>query len=426
MDSDLLELLLATDDQVQDDFSFLCKLIDDTSSDRTSGESDVSLPSLDQFIMDKGTTKTKASSKRKASQEPLPAAGAKNLFQYRQRQELKQLREQVDLLQAQLATEWQKHQRSTNGQDSNVISPWEQAAREELIERNRANIENRQLKQALVELSTFLDQMQRVFAKRPRTAMISENTPSDAWQALKLTAQHSLRVAAMHAISDRQYRKMQHAFINAGLFQSTQDGLASATTQLQSDGSILLELKRQSIVPAPFRIVSQALWSALAACTHNPEAALHVVDDSTIYERFSCIAGQATVHCNTIRKFYAEDSRDVILWRTVLEDVLVPNMDRGVVNNEIQCAPTSDPEVCRITSLTQVRVNPKQPPQEIMGILQRGVERFGLEKVHDAENEEVQVDSEVTEALMAYNKRLQQAIVDFIAKAVQAYRAQTS
>ncbi|CAK4480567.1 unnamed protein product [Aphanomyces euteiches] len=377
MDSDLLELLLATDDQVQDDFSFLCKLIDDTSSDRTSGESDVSLPSLDQFIMDKGTTKTKASSKRKASQEPLPAAGAKNLFQYRQRQELKQLREQVDLLQAQLATEWQKHQRSTNGQDSNVISPWEQAAREELIERNRANIENRQLKQALVEQSTFLDQMQRVFAKRPRTAMISENTPSDAWQALKLTAQHSLRVAAMHAISDRQYRKMQHAFINAGLFQSTQDGLASATTQLQSDGSILLELKRQSIVPAPFRIVSQALWSALAACTHNPEAALHVVDDSTIYER-------------------------------------------------IQCAPTSDPEVCRITSLTQVRVNPKQPPQEIMGILQRGVERFGLEKVHDAENEEVQVDSEVTEALMAYNKRLQQAIVDFIAKAVQAYRAQTS
>ncbi|KAG9407395.1 hypothetical protein AC1031_002126 [Aphanomyces cochlioides] len=426
----MLEMLLATDEQVEDDFSFLCQLLEDSPSE-TAEDSDTSMPNLEQLSTNSSTQPSDwQTTKRKApKQDALPAVGARNRFQYRQREELKQLRGHVESLKAQLASERLKYQALSKPQDRNQVSQWELAARQQLLERNHALNENKQLKEALEEQSTFLDQMQRFFMKKPRFAALSDGTSSDDWKALKLTAQQSLREAAIHAIADRQYRRMQHAFITAGLFGLAHDKYLSAMPCLQPDGSVLVEVKRQTLHPALFRVVSKAFWDACSAHAFNAEADINFIDSSTVYQRFSCMAGEVRVHCNTVRKYYREDTRDIILRRTVLEDALVPHMERGVANNEwswTQVEQTSDPEQCRQTTLTQIRVKvpPGVPEHLVMEIIQRGIERYGFDQLSNEENAHVQLDNKVTAAIMEYGKRMQRAVTASVAAAIEAYLSQ--
>ncbi|CAK5222228.1 unnamed protein product [Aphanomyces euteiches] len=404
----MLEMLLATDEQVEDDFSFLCQLLEDSPSEAAE-DSDTSMPNLEQLSTNSSTQPPdRQATKRKApKQDALPAVGARNRFQYRQREELKQLRGHVESLKAQLASERLKHQALSKPQDRNQVSQWELAARQQLLERNHALNENKQLKEALEEQATFLDQMQRFFMKKPRFEALSDGTSSDDWKALKLTAQQSLREAAIHAIADRQYRRMQHAFITAGLFGLAHDKYLSAMPRLQPDGSVLVEVKRQTLHPAPFRVVSKAFRDACSAHASNAEADINFIDSSTVYQRFSCMAGEVRVHCNTVRNAGGP---------------LVPHMERGVWSWS-QVEQTNE---CRQTTLTQVRVKvpPGVPEHLVMEIIQRGIERYGFDQLSNEENAHVQLDNEVTAAIMEYGKRMQRAVTASVAAAIEAYLSQ--
>ncbi|CAK5161736.1 unnamed protein product [Aphanomyces euteiches] len=341
----MLEMLLATDEQVEDDFSFLCQLLEDSPSEAAE-DSDTSMPNLEQLSTNSSTQPPdRQATKRKApKQDALPAVGARNRFQYRQREELKQLRGHVESLKAQLASERLKHQALSKPQDRNQVSQWELAARQQLLERNHALNENKQLKEALEEQATFLDQMQRFFMKKPRFEALSDGTSSDDWKALKLTAQQSLREAAIHAIADRQYRRMQHAFITAGLFGLAHDKYLSAMPRLQPDGSVLVEVKRQTLHPAPFRVVSKAFRDACSAHASNAEV--------------------------------------------------------------------------------RVKVPPGVPEHLVMEIIQRGIERYGFDQLSNEENAHVQLDNEVTAAIMEYGKRMQRVVTASVAAAIEAYLSQ--
>ncbi|CAK4863560.1 unnamed protein product [Aphanomyces euteiches] len=367
----MLEMLLATDEQVEDDFSFLCQLLEDSPSEAAE-DSDTSMPNLEQLSTNSSTQPPdRQATKRKApKQDALPAVGARNRFQYRQREELKQLRGHVESLKAQLASERLKHQALSKPQDRNQVSQWELAARQQLLERNHALNENKQLKEALEEQATFLDQMQRFFMKKPRFEALSDGTSSDDWKALKLTAQQSLREAAIHAIADRQYRRMQHAFITAGLFGLAHDKYLSAMPRLQPDGSVLVEVKRQTLHPAPFRVVSKAFRDACSAHASNAE-------------------------------YYREDTRDIILRRTVLEDLSFHTW-----------------------SVVRVKVPPGVPEHLVMEIIQRGIERYGFDQLSNEENAHVQLDNEVTAAIMEYGKRMQRVVTASVAAAIEAYLSQ--
>ncbi|ETW05248.1 hypothetical protein, variant 1 [Aphanomyces invadans] len=343
-----LHFLIATDEQVQDDFSYLCDLLDESMSDPFDGgpanvddtsesgggcNADLNLQKMMPPLVTDVAEKP-ASTKRKAGvKDTFPDTGARNRFQYRQRQELKALKMQVEQLQAKLAAETLKS--STRLIRAGDISPWEQAARKELFERNRALAENKQLKEALDEHLTFVDHMQNLFKKKPR--LLAKNPSSEEWQAYKLAAQHSLRVAAIHAIADRQFQRMQSAFIQAGLFNTTSDKpVVSGSPRVLPDGQILIELRRQFTLPVPYSVVGTACWNVMKTRMDEcgPTETMETIDAHTVYHKSAqCVAG-VIVHSNSIRRYYAGTNRDVVVWRTVLEDALVPHMSRGSVNNE--------------------------------------------------------------------------------------------
>ncbi|KAF0688798.1 Aste57867_19619 [Aphanomyces stellatus] len=327
-----LQFLIATDEQVEDDFAQLCALLDDKSDSDEQSEASSSSSDNDSSVQHPTAAPLAASAPPKSK----PGRG-RNPYEHRQREELKSLKAQVDTLKRELAST----KASTDATRALVsrkrgASPWEVAARDELLERNRALAENKQLKDAIADQATFVEQMQSLFLKKPRLVASCDPT-SEAWQAYKLAAQQSLRVGAIHAIADRQRRRVQHAMIQASLFQAVDVHRLSATPRVQADGTSLLELKGLGVIPLPCHIAGLACWRAI--CRFRPVTADAVyatdeIDDHTVYETFSTVVQQRPVHSNMIRKYYPDATQHVVVWRTVLEDALVPHMTRGAVDNK--------------------------------------------------------------------------------------------
>jgi len=89
------------------------------------------------------------------------------------------------------------------------------------------------------------------------------NVHSDEWLTYKLACQKSLRIAAIHAIADRQYNRQQSAFISAGLFDRDED-MWQAEPVLQPNKTILLNFITHIKVPANFNPIADACWQILS------------------------------------------------------------------------------------------------------------------------------------------------------------------
>ncbi|CAK4609504.1 unnamed protein product [Aphanomyces euteiches] len=84
---------------------------------------------------------------------------------------------------------------------------------------------------------------------------------------------------------------------------------------------------------------------------------LEKVDPYTVYQSFRNLDRDDQVHANNVFKYYVEVNREVIVWRSVLEDALMPRMRDDVVQNKwgwLVLAPTDSPETSRLTFLHQV------------------------------------------------------------------------
>ncbi|CAK5044117.1 unnamed protein product [Aphanomyces euteiches] len=94
---------------------------------------------------------------------------------------------------------------------------------------------------------------------------------------------------------------------------------------------------------------------------------LEVLDPFTVYRAFQNVHESSSAHVNMIYKYYVECNREVIVWRSVLEDALVPRMAQGTVTNKwgwLVVEPTADAESCRVTFLLQVVPAPLQNDQK--------------------------------------------------------------
>ncbi|RHY65749.1 hypothetical protein DYB34_006843, partial [Aphanomyces astaci] len=157
-----LPFLIAKDDQLRGELAFVCDLlspdIPDTTSEAategggttTADDSDTSAPT---------TAQTKPTTKRKVSSAP---PGARNQYQFRQKQEIQLLQTQVEKLQDQMASALASAAQKPD------LPKWERAARVELQAKLRSLGENEQLKADIAVQATFIGEMEKYFRKKPR------------------------------------------------------------------------------------------------------------------------------------------------------------------------------------------------------------------------------------------------------------------
>ncbi|KAG9407544.1 hypothetical protein AC1031_002256 [Aphanomyces cochlioides] len=319
---DDLHFLLATDDGLHGEFTALCDILQgDSPDDKASNVASQSHNVLQHESARRPTATTIVSRMKKQRTRPH--------FDFRKKQELIMLQREVEQLKRHLAVSQARSKRPLD------MSKWEKAAKSERIEKNRSIQENEELKEAVQQQATLIQQMEKLCNKKMR---LTVDDP-EAWQNYRLAAQESLRVAAIHAIADRQYRRMQNVFIQAEIFGSTEDLFRTRITT-QGPNCFIFELVNHVTLPAPFHIVSSAAWRVFGGPedlvpTPGTIETTDFVDPNTIYSRVTLSQPDgSTLHANNIRKHYLEEDREVIVARSVLEDALVPHMSKGAVENK--------------------------------------------------------------------------------------------
>ncbi|OQR97492.1 hypothetical protein THRCLA_06928 [Thraustotheca clavata] len=342
-----LELLIASDAQLGTELSSMCELLDTFSSDSSL---------LDQVMED-------FSSPRKRKAVPDDQVRAKNKFQYRQRQEILQLRDDVVALQGRLA---ELKAKSASPPPSDVTF-WAGIAKQELLTKTEALQENAHLRSEVDRQMTFVESMMALLRKRPLLPVEGKDSHMAEWKQFKLAASQNLRIAAIHAIADREYSKQQSAFLNAGLYPQMNEEVYRTEAKPQPNGSVLAKFIVRTRFDVPVDVISVPFWNVI---TTNrgidvPENAIQTtecIDADTYYHQYhtavqmNCVI--TPVHLNMIFKRYEEPTRKVFVWRSVIEDALVPHMSTGVKGVQYGWATIEpvpeDPDSCDFTFLCHV------------------------------------------------------------------------
>ncbi|KAF0684264.1 Aste57867_23728 [Aphanomyces stellatus] len=334
-----LQFLIANDTELDEALHYVCTVLgkdDGDASATTSGE---------------------------AGAVPRPKkTRPRTTFEIRQREEINQLRNQVDALKSKI------HAAEAAGTIPAAMPFWERTAKVERMEMHKAQHENEQLREAVDQQATFIQQMQRVFRKKPRLTLVRD-IESEEWQSYRLAAKASLRAAAIHAIADRQFHRMQNAFLRAGVLDCKESLYRS---QLLSDakGPSTFQLVSHITLAAPFEIVGAAIWRWLSVEAPREASQDGVVDsfffvqeveridERTVYTR----AGHM-VHpwqANLIRKRYLQADRDIFITRSVLEDALIPHAAMEALENKsvwLQVARLpEDANRCQLTLLVEANL----------------------------------------------------------------------
>ncbi|CAK4265756.1 unnamed protein product, partial [Aphanomyces euteiches] len=230
----------------------------------------------------------------------------------------------------------------------------------EHMEKQKSLAENEHLREAIEEHEGLIENMKSVLFKKPRRL---NHRDIQEWQEYKLDANESLRARAIHAIADRQFSRMQSAFLRAGVLGQTED-MFRAQTLPQKNGTTLFELVNHTTVKAPFRAIGAAIWQIFGAsktpCLPNGMSEiLETVDPCTVYGRVICTRG-GSMHwqSNCIRKYYPRNDGYVFIGRAVLEDALNPTTSSDIVDDKwswIQVVPI-DHNRCQITLLLQAKL----------------------------------------------------------------------
>ncbi|KAF0694507.1 Aste57867_14623 [Aphanomyces stellatus] len=341
-----LPFLIASDVELQTELAELCDLMDETSpATLASPEEDSSKPKR----------------RRKPSAAP---AGARNQHQARVRQDILDLREEVERLVKELDDAMEKSllQRSAD------VPPWRKLAKMQEGYASKALQENRRLRAAVNEQGSFIGKMTKVMRKKPRLDGVDE---AAAWCDYKLAAQQSLREIGIHAIADRQFRCTDTVFLNAGLV-GREDNCFSVGPLHSSDTSVVVFQVRSHVkLAAPCRVVSRAVWQVNSGDMPLPmstRASVNIerLDEYTVYEQFAETNANGIVsYANTVRKLYTDDgAAHVMVWRSVLEDALVPHMSKGAVDDEcgwVVVTPIDD-ESCWESFVVHIRIDPSTFP----------------------------------------------------------------
>ncbi|CAK4219123.1 unnamed protein product [Aphanomyces euteiches] len=149
---DELCLLLATDEGLHDEMNTVCDILEGDSPDEAS---DTASPSKAQHGFH-STTPPATPTLRPTKPRKRPH------FDVRQRQEMILLRREVDILRKHLSASQTKVKRPLE------MTKWEKAAKSECMEKNRSIQENEQLKEAVHQQATLIQQMEKLCNKKMR------------------------------------------------------------------------------------------------------------------------------------------------------------------------------------------------------------------------------------------------------------------
>ncbi|OQS05886.1 hypothetical protein THRCLA_02029 [Thraustotheca clavata] len=227
---------------------------------------------------------------------------------------------------------------------------WERVAMNQKALKLKAQRENDELRAWITEQTIYRDYLEKTLLKRPRLITnIMDKLGDDRWKSLVLGTSGDERIAAIHAIADRQYENVETEMITKGLFQPTCDvlnvRLASKVCTAEGVRYTVLKAKIDEVAQAAMEVLRnrqsilkrEAMNRGAKASLDAKKQVFHI-DDDTFYSRevVTHPNGNMKVTTSMITKKYLDilTGNVCIIWRSVLSDEGLPHDPDSFVNDE--------------------------------------------------------------------------------------------
>ncbi|ETW05254.1 hypothetical protein H310_04219 [Aphanomyces invadans] len=298
----------------------------------------------------------------------------KRIRVYTNKAEVQQLEAEINDLQAQLVQAKQIAASASAGE----VSIWARTAARLRIDKNKTLDENQQLLAAVRERGEHIQRLQKLVFKTPRWTVLPEVTNESVLYG-RLPADPVLRAATIHRIADHQYHRFHTTFVQAGVFDLTEDTCRGEPITLP-DEQIGFQSINHINLPAPFRSIANACWQVLSGKVTDAIAATddqvwEHVDEHTVYHRSRQHNGRIVCHSNEIRKRFDDPTtgRILFVWVSVVDDALVAQEPSDAVDEVWgwwSFGPDpGDPTKCRTTIVGHSNISRVLEHQEVKAYL---------------------------------------------------------
>ncbi|OQR84698.1 hypothetical protein ACHHYP_13040 [Achlya hypogyna] len=210
--------------------------------------------------------------------------------------------------------------------------------------KDKALREQAELRALLDEHIAFRAFLEKALLKRPRSMMLKVG--NSKWRNLSLGTTAEARIAAIHAIADRQHELMESEMLAKGLYEPSADVFAVETSA--AAGRIASEARRATVlatslantVVAAVDLMRErhAMISANGDNFTYCSSQVYEIDGDTTYIRstFAPPNGPAPLTSSVITKKYDDEAAGgvAIVWRSILEDDGIPHTPGSFVNDE--------------------------------------------------------------------------------------------
>ncbi|OQS06022.1 hypothetical protein THRCLA_01902, partial [Thraustotheca clavata] len=239
-------------------------------------------------------------------------------------QELELLRAKADEYSMQLAA-------LADRKDVNTIfaSPWESLSRRQAEERRLSELDNTRLRLAAQEQLKTIESLLRIVRRRPKLMDVSY---IEDWKLQKLPADREKRRAALHAILNADYERLESILIAERLYDNDTSRNFTDTNVKYDESLHQLQLtcSMNCTVFADYVTVAKVLWGLYypkedIVLGTGTLRSIERVDDEIHYTNLH-LSFPDNIHVcgNMACKLYMGNSRVVLTYKTILEDELYP------------------------------------------------------------------------------------------------------
>ncbi|EQC41141.1 hypothetical protein SDRG_01119 [Saprolegnia diclina VS20] len=230
-----------------------------------------------------------------------------------------------------LETKLRELQQSRAVQD--ILQPpskWQALATNEAKLEQQAKLENKQLKELVQDhmatAQAFANLLEKTWHQSKVKALV-ENA-NDKWKQLVLVADPSLRAAAINLILEREFGRMDSAYVEAGLIDAP-FGVQKHVSRYTHANSLEFHTIVCRYTPLPLQTVLDGSWNVLRGTAsikgfNRYCNGLVDIDATTIYVDGWFVHPLGHFQRRTLMKQFRDESRVVIVCRSIDYDELAP------------------------------------------------------------------------------------------------------
>ncbi|KDO21997.1 hypothetical protein SPRG_12856 [Saprolegnia parasitica CBS 223.65] len=219
-----------------------------------------------------------------------------------------------------------------------ISSAWKGRAIQQARCAQRAMLENNRLKEAVETQLQFVEAFERVLEKQPKLSTFSTTHGHALWKQAVLST--SSRESDLELLLQGQRDKLESAWIRHRLHDAIaqRETVQKTFVDYSADVGMRISFVRGGLIPLSLDEMSDLLWTHVTTPLDASCSLLQTFHSDLVYTRQDIKLADPAIPILETRaaiRRYKEDGRTVMVWRSIVDDHLLPHEEGHLIDNRV-------------------------------------------------------------------------------------------